>query len=121
MKVVLIGDNSRPGCKNCMQCTNLEDAIQTYMDGKCPKSDVTSLDYAPKHIHSAFCSTCARPTTYSLHTRQDTFTVRGKSYGYEETYAKCKICEDEIYVPMVNDINAVARETAYFGNKESVT
>jgi hypothetical protein len=46
--------------------------------------------------------------------------VRGKSYSYEETYAKCKICEDEIYVPMVNDINAVARETAYFGSKESV-
>ena len=62
----------------------------------------------------AFCHECGQHHTYHIKKHEDTLTVRGRTFTYIETEAFCNVCGHTVYVPAINDINAQARDDAYF-------
>lgn len=65
----------------------------------------------------AWCIKCNKRQPYDVHTRitKCDFERKGKRiiFDYLELYATCRVCQDEIYVPDINDANVHARNLAY--------
>lgn len=61
-----------------------------------------------------FCLNCGRHVGYKIETKLDEYEIRGVLIRYHEVVAVCSRCSQEVYVPMVNDINVDSREAAYF-------
>lgn len=62
---------------------------------------------------TAFCINCDCRRKYKKEIEEVTVTVRGLCFSYAETKAVCENCNEELYVPEINDINVQARENAY--------
>ena len=63
---------------------------------------------------TAFCINCDCWRKYKKEREEVTVTVRGLCFSYAETKAVCENCNEELYVPEINDINVQARENALF-------
>ena len=65
----------------------------------------------------AWCIKCNKRQPYDAYTRitKCDFERKGKRviFDYLELYAVCRACQDEIYVPDINDANVHARKIAY--------
>ena len=66
-----------------------------------------------KKRKTAFCIACDEDVEYMMFTERVETVVRGAKIRYVEVAAKCPVCEEELYVPEVNDVNVQARENAY--------
>ena len=66
-----------------------------------------------KKRQTAFCIACDEDVEYTMFTERVETVVRGAKIRYVEVAAKCTVCEEELYVPEVNDVNVQARENAY--------
>lgn len=62
---------------------------------------------------TAFCTRCGCERAYDVHMEPVEFDVRGGSFRCRELRAFCVVCDNEIYVPEINDANARAREEAF--------
>lgn len=65
----------------------------------------------------ASCIYCRKQVDFKEHCKPDTFFVRGVKVEYDKISAHCPICDREIYIPDIHDLNCVNREKAY---KEAV-
>ena len=66
-----------------------------------------------KRRMTAFCIECDEDVEYTMFTERVETVVRGAKIRYVEVAAKCPVCEEELYVPEVNDVNVQARGDAY--------
>lgn len=64
--------------------------------------------------HGNFCIHCGRAVAYKVIFTPVTFNVGNTEVLYKEASAICMDCNNEIYVPEVNDKNVNARRIAYF-------
>ncbi len=65
------------------------------------------------HPSTAFCLNCGCSRALKKFAVRTEAEVRGTKISFVETHAICTECEEELYVPEVNDENAKAREDAY--------
>ena len=64
----------------------------------------------------AFCPKCGQYTSVKIKERFVIEKVRDIVFHYDEQYAVCKKCHEEVYMDSVNDTNCYRRYIAY-GNK----
>lgn len=88
-------------CKNCPM-TEANTIFDTSMPAEKPKQPV------------AFCHECGQHHTYHIKRHEDELTIRKRTFKYIETEAFCNVCGHTVYVPEINDMNARARDEAYF-------
>lgn len=62
---------------------------------------------------TAFCTRCGCERVYDVRMEPAEFNVRGGSLRCRELRALCAACNNEVYVPEINDANARAREEAF--------
>ena len=62
----------------------------------------------------AFCTNCYEAMPYTINTSREETTVHEVSFSYLETQARCKKCNNLVYVPAVNDKNYYERHKAYY-------
>lgn len=63
---------------------------------------------------TAFCTDCGCKRDYKRITvKKAECDVRGVQFSYTKTRAICGKCGEEVYVPQINDSNALLREAAY--------
>ena len=62
---------------------------------------------------SAFCTSCGCERTYDVRMEPAEINVRGVSFRCMELRTFCVVCNNEVYVPEINDTNAKAREEAF--------
>lgn len=62
---------------------------------------------------NAFCTNCGCERAYTVHTEPTVVNVRGGDFRYMELRAFCVVCNNDVYVPEINDANARAREEAF--------
>ncbi len=133
MKFLILCDEKPHQCNHCpffgdipVQVASNAIDIQT----KCILGDFTAGDTCPMSVaHTifdstldadaprqpvAFCHECGQHHTYHIKKHDDTLTVRGRTFTYVETEAFCNVCGHTVYVPAINDVNAQARDDAYF-------
>ncbi len=60
-----------------------------------------------------FCTNCREKVDYRVECNEDTITVRGFTFTYVEKNAVCCKCGEYIYVPEIDDENAMARRRAF--------
>ena len=72
-----------------------------------------------KHCGKTFCVWCGDYTTYNVDYKHRFINIRGKAVYVLELAAYCDICNSEVYVPEINDVNAAIRETEYMKVKEN--
>ena len=70
-------------------------------------------------VTRVFCINCGKKRPFIVKIDQDDVFVRGITISYQEQTAFCVECGNEVYVPMTNDNNALARERAYRKAKKS--
>lgn len=133
MKFMILCDEKPKQCNHCpffgdvpVQIASNAIDIQTkctlgdFLAGdQCPMTQVhtifdSSLDATAPNAPVAFCHACGTHHTYHIEKHEDTLTVRGRTFTYTETEAFCNVCGHTVYVPAINDINAQARDDAYF-------
>ena len=61
----------------------------------------------------AFCICCSRLVDYNVQERSVDIDYTGVKFAYEELYGVCKVCGEELYIPLLNDEN-IDRRTAAF-------
>lgn len=61
----------------------------------------------------AFCANCGSKMPYSVVSNRIELTIKGTTFGCIEQEAHCVECNEEVYVPEINDYNVESRETAY--------
>lgn len=66
-----------------------------------------------------FCLNCGERRPYRTKSKFVDSVVRGFRFKWIEDIALCAICGQEVYVPIVNDLNCYRRERAYFVTKEA--
>ena len=62
---------------------------------------------------SYYCETCNCKQPFYEINEPRTITVNGKTFSYSHKRGMCIKCYNEIYVPEINDANAIARLDAY--------
>lgn len=60
-----------------------------------------------------FCTNCGERVSYTVSEVRKTVTKKATTFSYNEIHAKCKKCNEPIYVPLVNDVNVLRRELAF--------
>ena len=66
-----------------------------------------------KKRKTAFCIACDEDGEYTMFTERVETVVHGAKIRYVEVAAKCPVCEEDLYVPEINDVNVQARGDAY--------
>lgn len=56
-------------------------------------------------MHEVLCWNCRKKVTYRIKAREEEKTIKGKGYCFNEKYALCDICGEEIMVPGLDDEN----------------
>ena len=60
-----------------------------------------------------FCEKCNCEVPYLIKRQPVDIEVKNVKIHYIETSAHCPLCDSELYVPWVNDVNASARKQAF--------
>jgi len=64
-------------------------------------------------MEKQFCVQCGKEQEYIVDSRPDTVDIRGITVQYNELFAVCRECGEELYVPEISDANITSIETAY--------
>lgn len=67
------------------------------------------------------CSKCRRRVSYHVHKRPNQYVIKGSDVYYEEYYAICDECEEEIFVPGLEDANIERIDQAYREKNHLIT
>lgn len=70
------------------------------------------------YMEKVLCWKCRSTRTYKIHSRQGNHEINGKKYAYEELYAICNECGEQITVPGLDDDNIRRLEQEYESKKE---
>ena len=60
-----------------------------------------------------FCINCGGERQYTVKSNRRELTIRGIKFSFVEHIAYCTDCNEEVYVPEINDENVQAKEDAY--------
>ena len=60
-----------------------------------------------------FCINCGVERQYTVKSNRRELTIRGIKFSFVEHIAYCTECNEEVYVPEINDENVQAKEDAY--------
>ena len=89
-------------------------AMQLHVDGGYPTPEEAKAAWEREQERSmVVCSNCGKRTNYHLSERRVEVEVRGVKFTYPEEYAWCAKCCQEIYIPLVHDVNCKRRERYY--------
>lgn len=69
-------------------------------------------------LGKAFCECCGAYNPLNIYYKFVPLDVNGIYFDALEVYARCCECGWKIYVPEINDVNALIRETEYVKAKE---
>ena len=69
-------------------------------------------------LGNGFCEHCGAYHPFNIYYKYVPLDVNGIRFEALELYAICCGCGRKIYVPEINDVNAVIRETEYIKAKE---
>ena len=67
------------------------------------------------------CSKCRRRVSYHVHKRPNQYVIKGSEVNYEEYYATCDECTEEIFVPGLEDANVERIDQAYREKNHLIT
>ena len=67
----------------------------------------------------SYCIGCHKEQPYSTQIRKESISCHGIPCTVSIERAYCTVCGDEVYVPEINDTNALNREGAYIAMKHS--
>lgn len=76
------------------------------------------MKVTPKKITHTFCPTCGKVIKFKIDWEGVAQMTSKGVITYKELYAVCPECEEEIYVPAINDVNVHRRNKA-FENKST--
>lgn len=92
-------------------------SMQLMVDGGYPTPEEAKAAWeAEQDKTRVFCPNCGKRTNYSLSTRRVKVEIRGVKFTYPEEYAECVECYHEVYIPLVNDMNAKCRQRYYLAH-----
>ena len=80
-------------------------------------NDTKTHKVKPRKITHGFCTICGKSVKFRLDWDGVASPTRKGIITYKELYAYCPHCDNQIYVPAVNDINVYRREKAYAEKK----
>lgn len=60
-----------------------------------------------------FCINCGLERQYTVKSNRRELTIRGIKFSFVEHIAYCTECNEEVYVPEINDENVQEKEDAY--------
>lgn len=69
-------------------------------------------------IRMKHCIACGKLVPYVVRHKMVDEEIRGIRFQYVQNIAYCKRCGTEVYVPEVNDWNAINRKESYERGKE---
>ena len=61
----------------------------------------------------AYCIACGQEQPYYTSSKLERMSIKGITFCALITYAYCSVCDGELYVPEINDENAINRQDAY--------
>lgn len=61
-------------------------------------------------VSNVYCINCDAKKPCSIKMKRLKMTVNGKTFGYDELAAYCPDCGEEVYAPIVNDLNVIIRK-----------
>lgn len=64
-------------------------------------------------MDAVYCITCNKKTAYIVKYKQAEMKIRGTAFKYLERTAYCPVCGEDLYVPEINDLNAMSRKESY--------
>ena len=67
------------------------------------------------------CSKCRKRVSYHVHKRPNQYVIKGSEVNYEEYYATCDECTEEIFVPGLEDANVERIDQAYREKNHLIT
>lgn len=67
----------------------------------------------PKKVEYIFCPTCGKYVKFKTDWEGVAQMTSKGVITYKELYAFCPECEEEVYVPAINDVNVYRRDKAF--------
>ena len=74
-----------------------------------------------EHSHEVLCWNCRKLVLYKIKSRQETRVIRGETYCFNEKYALCEECHEEITVPGLDDENEYEMDCVYRVKNDLIT
>lgn len=71
--------------------------------------------------HEVLCWNCHKRVSYKIKARQEERTIKGIAYPYNEKYALCDACGEEIFVPGLDDENECEIDNIYRKTNDLIT
>ena len=72
-------------------------------------------------MHEVLCWNCRKKVSYRIKARKEERLIKGTSYSFNEKYALCNICDEEIMVPGLDDENDREIDNIYRIQNELIT
>lgn len=71
--------------------------------------------------HEVLCWNCRKKVTYTIKARKDIQNIKGIDYQYNERFAICNECKEEIMVPGLDDENVQELDNVYRKQNDLIT
>jgi hypothetical protein len=98
--------NMFPYTKNPKDETDkMTNAIHTYCTNGADAIEQLHYKYYTGKLPEVLCYCCRKKVPYTILSREKTDNVRGTDYTYEENFAICNECGEEVMVPGIEDEN----------------
>ena len=110
-----LGKKETHACWECLFNGHRESNIAFNPQGKkCIHTDYKeTMKIKPRKITHAFCAACGKSVKFCLDWDGVASPTRKGVIIYKELYAYCPHCDNQVYVPAVNDVNVYRRNKAY--------
>lgn len=74
-----------------------------------------------EHLHEALCWNCRKMVLYRIKSRKEERIIKRQAYYFDEKYALCEECQEEITVPGLDDENEYEIERVYRKKNDLIT
>lgn len=78
-------------------------------------------DTMPERMHEVLCWNCRKRVSYRIKARKDERIIKGVAYSFNEKYALCDECGEEITVPGLDDENEHLIDNIYRKDNDLIT
>ena len=72
-------------------------------------------------MHEVLCWNCRKSVPYRIKARKDERIIKGVAYSFDEKYALCEVCGEEITVPGLDDENEHQIDNIYRIDNDLIT
>ena len=109
-----LGKKETHACWECLYGIELTSDNRDVSGYDCAHPDYKeTYKVKPRKVTHGFCTVCGKSVKFRLGWDGVASPTRKGIITYKELYAYCPHCNNQIYVPAVNDVNVYHRNKAY--------